>query len=146
MKEVKTYTCTCKTLNSLVKVNSFRNDPNFSDRYAWANGADPDQIAPRGSSLIRVYTVCHSVCIVWTHYSMVEPHSLNFRVITTNFWGVRIFRKFMVYVGLDFLVMVKTHILLKTQAFIISIIKGYAPVEYFSQLFILNRLLTATGR
>ena len=38
------------------------------------------------SSLIRVYTVCHSVCIVWTHYSMVEPHSSNFRVITTNIW------------------------------------------------------------
>ena len=37
-------------------------------------------------SLIRVYTVCHSVCIIWTHYSMVEPHSSNFRVITTNFW------------------------------------------------------------
>ena len=37
------------------------------------------------SSLIRVYTVCHSVCIVWTHYSMVEPHSSNFRVITTIF-------------------------------------------------------------
>ena len=37
-------------------------------------------------SLIRFYTVCHSVCIVWTHYSMVEPHSWNFRVITTNFW------------------------------------------------------------
>ena len=31
------------------------------------------------SSLIRVYTVCHSVCIVWTHYSMVEPHSSDFR-------------------------------------------------------------------
>ena len=46
------------------------------------------------SSLIRVYTVCHSICIVWTHYSMVEPHSSNFRVITTNFLGVRIFRKF----------------------------------------------------
>ena len=44
---------------------------------------------------IRVYTVCHSICIVWTHYSMVEPHSSNFRVITTNFLGVRIFRKFM---------------------------------------------------
>ena len=27
---------------------------------------------------------------------MVEPHSSNFRVITTNFWGVRIFRKFTV--------------------------------------------------
>ena len=48
------------------------------------------------SSLIRVYTVCHSACIVWTHYSMVEPHSSNFRVITTNFLGVRIFRKFTV--------------------------------------------------
>ena len=46
------------------------------------------------SSLTRVYTVCHSICIVWTHYSMVEPHSSNFRVITTNFLGVRIFRKF----------------------------------------------------
>ena len=29
-----------------------------------------------------------SGCIVWTHYSMVEPHSSNFRVITTNFLGV----------------------------------------------------------
>ena len=37
--------------------------------------------------LIRVYTVCHSVC--WTHYSMVEPHSSNFRVITTNILVVR---------------------------------------------------------
>ena len=44
--------------------------------------------------LIRVYTVCHSVCIVWTHYSMVEPHSSNFRVITTNIFGLQIFRKF----------------------------------------------------
>ena len=48
------------------------------------------------SSLIRVYTVCHSVYIIWTHYSMVEPHSSNFRVITTIFVGVRIFRKFTV--------------------------------------------------
>ena len=72
-----------------------RNDPKFSDRYAWANSADPDQTAPRGS-LIRVYTVCRSVCIVWTHYSMVEPHSSNFRVITTNFVSVRIFRNFTV--------------------------------------------------
>ena len=46
------------------------------------------------SSLIRIYTVCHSVCIVWTHYSMEEPHSSNFRVITTNFLGIPIFRKF----------------------------------------------------
>ena len=45
---------------------------------------------------IRVYTVCHSVCIVWTHYSMVDPHSSNFRVIITIFQGDRIFRKFTV--------------------------------------------------
>ena len=43
--------------------------------------------------------VCHSVCIVWTHYSKAEPHSSNFKVITTNFWGVWIFRKFMVQVN-----------------------------------------------
>ena len=76
----------------------YRNDPKFSDRYAWANSADPDQTAPQTapSSLIRVYTVCHSVCIVWTHYCIVEPYNSNFRVITTNFLGVRIFRKFTV--------------------------------------------------
>ena len=48
--------------------------------------------------LISAYTVCHSVCIVWTHYSMVEPHSSNFGVITTNILGVRIFRKFTLHV------------------------------------------------
>ena len=48
------------------------------------------------SSLIRVFTVCDSACNVWTHYSMVEPHSSNFKVITTNFLGVQIFRKFTV--------------------------------------------------
>ena len=48
------------------------------------------------SSLIRVYTVCYSLCIFWTRYSMVEPHYTNFRVITTKFLGVRIFRKFTV--------------------------------------------------
>ena len=74
-------------------MKTYRNDPKFSDRYAWANSADPDQTA-----LIRVYTVCYSVCIVWTHYSMVEPLSSNFRVITTNFLGVRIVRKFMVVI------------------------------------------------
>ena len=27
----------------------YRNDPKFLDRQAWANSADPDQIAPRGA-------------------------------------------------------------------------------------------------
>ena len=45
---------------------------------------------------IRVYTVCHSVCIVWTHYPMAESHSSIFRVITTDYLGVQLFRKFTV--------------------------------------------------
>ena len=28
---------------------SYHNDPKFSDRYAWANSADPDQTFPRGA-------------------------------------------------------------------------------------------------
>ena len=47
-------------------------------------------------SVALVYTVCHSICIIWTHYSMAEPQKSNFRVITTHFWGVQIFRKFAV--------------------------------------------------
>ena len=72
---------------------SYRNDPKFSDRYAWANSVDPVRL---------LYTVCHSVCIIWTHCSMVEPHSSNFRVITANFLGVRIFRKFTVVSRISF--------------------------------------------
>ena len=29
--------------------DNYHNDPKFSDRYAWANSADPDQTAPRGA-------------------------------------------------------------------------------------------------
>ena len=68
----------------IILSGKYCNFPKFSDRHVWANSTDP------------VFTVCHSICIVWTHYSMVEPHSSNFRVITTNFLGVRIFRKFTV--------------------------------------------------
>ena len=54
-----------------------------------------EQCRPRSgcswrSNLIRVYTVCHSVCIFWIHYSMVKPPCSNFRVITANFWCVQI--------------------------------------------------------
>ena len=36
---------------NMVFVLSFKysNDTKFSDRYAWANSADPDQTAPRGA-------------------------------------------------------------------------------------------------
>ena len=38
-----------KTEFVVVSVLKYRNDPKFSDRYAWANSADPDQTAPRGA-------------------------------------------------------------------------------------------------
>ena len=34
----------------------------------------------------RVYTVCNSVCIFWTHDSKVEPHCSIFRISTAVFW------------------------------------------------------------
>ena len=52
---------------------------------------------PREEQSDQVYTVCHSVHIFWTHYSMVNPLCSNFRVITANFSGVRIFRVFTVF-------------------------------------------------
>ena len=33
----------------LILEGQYHNDPKFSDRYAWANSADPDQTAPRGA-------------------------------------------------------------------------------------------------
>ena len=66
-----------------LKNGKYRNVPMFSDRQVWANSADPDQTAP---SLIRVYTVCNSLCIFWMHYSKERPSCSTFRVITANFW------------------------------------------------------------
>ena len=47
-------------------------------------------------SVALVYTVCNSLCIFWMHYSKEMPSYSNFRVITTNYLSVRIFRKFTV--------------------------------------------------
>ena len=71
---------------------NYRDDRYFSDRQVCANSADPDQ----RSSLIWVYTVCHSICIIWTYYSMANPHFSIFKVYS-NFTGVRTFRLFMVH-------------------------------------------------
>ena len=60
----------------------YRNVPKFSDRQIWTNSANPDQTAP---NLIRVFTVCNSLCIFWMHYSKEKPSCSTFRVITANF-------------------------------------------------------------
>ena len=47
----------------------------LNGRQVWANSVDLDQTAPRAPRGIelRVYTVCHSVCI-FCHCSMAKPH------------------------------------------------------------------------
>ena len=63
----------------------YRIVPKFSDRQVWANSVDPDQTAPR-SSLIRVFTVCYSVYVFWTNFSIVRPCCSNFRILQQIFW------------------------------------------------------------
>ena len=40
---------TVQLVSLILKTCAYRNGPKFSDRYAWANSADPDQTAPRGA-------------------------------------------------------------------------------------------------
>ena len=54
----------------------------WTDRSQWANSEDPDQTPPIGSyrsSLIRVFTVRYSICIILIKYLKLWPLSLNFR-------------------------------------------------------------------
>ena len=64
-----------------ITLHYYCNVPKFSDRQVCSNSVDPEEQSD-----------CHSICIFWMHYSMVNPPCLNFRVITTNFPGVHIFR------------------------------------------------------
>ena len=73
---------------------SYCNVSKFSDRQVLSK-----QCRSRSDSLIRVYTVCHSICIVWMHFSMKNPYESNFRIITVYFSSVRMFRSFTVAPG-----------------------------------------------
>ena len=45
---------------------TYRNDPNFSDRYAWANSADPDQTAVwSGSTLFAIASASFGLITLW---------------------------------------------------------------------------------
>ena len=76
---------------------NYRNNPKFLDRYAWANRADPEQ-SDQGLHCLPFRL--HSA---WTHYSVVEPHISNFRVIQQIFWvseylgNLRYFDSIMIY-------------------------------------------------
>ena len=70
----------------------YRNDPKFSDRYAWANSVDPDQTAPRGAVLSGSTRLPFQLHLL-DSFSMLEPCCSNFRIITAMFSSVRIFKK-----------------------------------------------------
>ena len=82
---------TCHFVGFIMRRLKYLHDPKYSDRQIWANSACRPRSDCSLSSLIRVYTVCHSVCIFWTLYCMVKPPCSNFRIITAIFWGVWIF-------------------------------------------------------
>ena len=52
--------------------------PRFSDRSG-------QTVQTQIRLLLRVYTVCNSLCIFWMHYSKEKPSCSTFRVITANF-------------------------------------------------------------
>ena len=43
-----------------------------------------EELCSERNSLIRVYTVCYSICIIWRYNTRIEPLSLNLRVFTVN--------------------------------------------------------------
>ena len=49
------------------------------------------------SSLIRIYTVCHSIYIFWRHYFIVKLNCFILRTTTVAGLGVPIFRVFTVH-------------------------------------------------
>ena len=51
------------------------------------------------SSLIRVFSVCYSACIFWTHYCTVKSNCSNFRTVTVIILCVPIFRIFTVFLN-----------------------------------------------
>ena len=44
---------------------TYRNDPKFSDRYAWANSADPDQTVWSGSTLFAIPSASSGLITPW---------------------------------------------------------------------------------
>ena len=44
---------------------TYRKDPKFSDRQAWANSADPDQTVPRGFTLFAILSASFGLITLW---------------------------------------------------------------------------------
>ena len=68
----------------------YGNDPKFS------NNLSGQTLQSQISCLIKVFTVCYSICIFLKKYAMVWPLCLNFRRITAKFSGIQKLRNFTV--------------------------------------------------
>ena len=113
------------------ELSSYHNVPKFSDRLVWANSVDPDETAPR---LIRVYTVCNSLCIVQIHYSKEKPSCLTFRVITAHFRVSEILGFLRYQISYLFLWQVQAQVVLKYFCKIAKYCRGVYCINYIPYL------------
>ena len=74
-----------------LQTSQYCKNSKYWDIYVWANSVDSDQTALR-SSLIRIYTVCHSFYIFWRHNFNVKLNCFILRTTTVAGLGVPIFR------------------------------------------------------
>ena len=65
----------------------------------WSKQCRPWSDCSLRSSLIRVYSVCYSVCIFWTQCCIVKSNCSNCRTLTVIILGVPVFRIFTVLGG-----------------------------------------------
>ena len=85
----------------LTGYDAYSNDPKFSDRYAWANSADPDQTAPRGavwsgSTLFAILSASFGLITLWLSHIVQTLEWLQ-----QIFLGVRKLRIITVLFGLN---------------------------------------------
>ena len=90
----------------------YRNDPKFSDRYAWANSADPDQTAPReavwsGSTLFAIPSASFGLITLWYSHVVQILEWLQ-RIL----WVSEYFKKFTVCVCQIVLVLQKISVMM----------------------------------
>ena len=84
-----------------------------------------------GRLLIRVYTVCNSLCIFWMHYSKEMPSCSTFRVITIIFYVICQKIKFLLYNKFLFYIHVFSSVLNKSLYFL-----GKWPISTLPKLII----------
>ena len=71
----------------MICLQKYRNDPKFSDRYAWANSADPDQTAPKSTNFEqRVQKDRKSMVNHWKMVKMWNNIIIRYTVKILKFW------------------------------------------------------------